>query len=577
MMLKTACHAQQIVKKSLQPKHHRVCRRFCYDKKKLAYNIAINVSFVQFLSFIKEKIVTFAAKFNYTYKNMCKNIILALMSILVLCPIVMHGQNSTADFQKMRAKQLEEFRKKSSTTKQGYADFKRKKFENYRKMKNADFAKYLQQEWVMMPKEEGLPALKQPDPVEPVVVPKEEADALPEQPVEVPQGEVMPLEVPEEEVPFEIPLPEHEVSAVNECMQVDLFGMSLDINMSDTLRFSLKSLEESEIADIWDELSGDDYTPMFDDCARYTQEMRLNGWATMNLCKAIGEQLEGKGTNEAVLLQTYLMTQLGFDARIARLDNDKLVMLCPANVKLCQIPSIKMNGKQYYIWGESSGEVHTYSNNFDAATRSIDFAGGTLIRLNDEQTIPRTFTSKWNSEASVQIGVNKCLMNYYSDMPLINDWSFYARQSMEQNISQQIMPVLRRVVEGKAKLAAVNELLHFVQTAFEYQTDEAQFGREKTNFKEETFYYPACDCEDRAILFSELVYTLLGLDVVLLHYPNHLCAAVKFEEDINGDFVSVDGQKYVICDPTYINASAGSCMPKFKTAKPTIYKIFING
>ena len=507
---------------------------------------------------------------------MCKNITLALISAFVLCPVVAHGQSSTADFQKMRNQQLEEFRKKISKTKQGYADFKRKEFEEYRKKKNADFVKYLQKEWVVMPKEEGLPALKQPDPVDPVVAPKEETDALPEQPVEVPQGDVMPVEMPEEEVPFEIPLPEQEVSSVTECMQIDLFGMSLDVTMNDALKFSLKSLNESAIAEVWDELSGDDYTPMFDDCARYTQEMRLNGWATLHLCKAIGEQLEGKGTNEAVLLQTYLMTQLGFDARVARLDSSKLVMMCPANVKLCQISSIKMNGKQYYIWGESNGEIHTYNNNFDAATRSIDFAGGTSIRLNDEQTIPRTFTSKWNNEMSVNIGVNKCLMNYYGDMPLINDWAFYAREPMEQSISQQMIPVLKSVVEDKASLAAVNELLHFVQTAFEYKTDEAQFGREKTNFKEETFYYPACDCEDRAILFSELVHTLLGLDVVLLHYPNHLCTAVKFDEDINGDFVSVDGQKYIICDPTYINASAGSCMPKFKTAKSTIYKIFTN-
>lgn len=500
-----------------------------------------------------------------------------MISIFALCPVRVHGQSAFSDYQKQRAKQQQDYLNKKTAKHQGYIDQKRKEFEDYRKKKNAAFAKYLQQQWVPMPEEKGLPAPKMPDPVTPTIAPKDETNPLPQHPVEVPKGDVMPVEQPKQEQPLDIPLPEPQMQPVSGGMQISLFGMPLDVSMTNKQKFALKNLNESEIGRVWDLLSGDDYTPMFDDCARYSQEMRLNGWATLQLCKAIGERLQGKGTNEAVLLQTYLMTQLGYDARVVRINNNRLVMICPANVQLCQISFIRMNGKQYYIWGDDKGQIHTYKDNFDAATRSIDFAVGTLMRLDDEQTAPRTFTSKWNNNASVEVTVNKCLMKYYSDMPLIKDWSFYARQPLDKNMGQQVMPVLKRVISGKNTLDAANELLHFVQTAFEYKTDEEQFGREKTNFKEETFYYPACDCEDRSILFSELVHTLLGLDVVLLYYPNHLCTAVRFNEAVNGDFVSVDGQKYVICDPTYINASVGSCMPKFKTVKPTIYKVYTNG
>ena len=64
-----------------------------------------------------------------------------------------------------------------------------------------------------------------------------------------------------------------------------------------------------------------------------------------------------------------------------------------------------------------------------------------------------------------------------------------------------------------------NILIDFVQNSFQYQTDGEQFGYEKPFFMDENFYYPACDCEDRAILFSNLVKDLLGLDAVLLDYP----------------------------------------------------------
>lgn len=508
--------------------------------------------------------------------TMCKTITLLLMSAFALYPVGVRGQSTFSDYQKKKAKQQEEYLQRKAAEHQGYIDVKRKDFEEYRRKKNAVFAKYLQQQWVIMPKEDGLPAPKMPDPVTPISVPKDETNPLPMNPVEIPKGDIKPVEIPIKETPLEIPLPDSQHQPTFEYMQVNLFGMSLDVAMTDKQKFVLKNLTESEIGKIWDKLSDEEYTPMFDNCAQYIQEMRLNGWATLNLCKAIGERLEGKGTNEAVLLQTYLMTQLGYDARLVRINNDRLSMICPANVKLCEVSFLKMNGKQYYIWGESKGQIYTYKNNFDAATRSIDFTGGTLMRLNEEQTVPRVYTSTWNTRASVNVSVSKCLMNYYRDMPLIGDWSFYARQPLDRNVSQQIMPILSSVIDGKNSLDAANELLHFVQTAFKYETDERQFGREKTDFKEELFYYPACDCEDRAVLFSDLIYTLLGLDVVLLYYPNHLCVAVKFNEDINGDFVSVDGKKYIICDPTYINASVGNCMPKYKTTKPTIYKIYTN-
>lgn len=37
--------------------------------------------------------------------------------------------------------------------------------------------------------------------------------------------------------------------------------------------------------------------------------------------------------------------------------------------------------------------------------------------------------------------------------------------------------------------------------------------------------------------------------------PNHIASAVRFTEEIPGDYVILDdGAKYLICDPTYIGA-----------------------
>jgi hypothetical protein len=64
----------------------------------------------------------------------------------------------------------------------------------------------------------------------------------------------------------------------------------------------------------------------------------------------------------------------------------------------------------------------------------------------------------------------------------------------------------------------------------------------------------------------------MGLDAVLLDYPNHIASAVRFNEEISGDYILLDGKKYLICDPTYIGAPIGMCMDRFKSVAPEIIR-----
>lgn len=103
-----------------------------------------------------------------------------------------------------------------------------------------------------------------------------------------------------------------------------------------------------------------------------------------------------------------------------------------------------------------------------------------------------------------------------------------------------------------------------------YEYDDKVWGGDRAFFADETLYYPYCDCEDQSILFSRLVRDLLGLEVVLVYYPGHLATAVQFTENITGDYVAMNGKRYVICDPTYIGAPVGATMPEMDNAKAKI-------
>lgn len=89
-------------------------------------------------------------------------------------------------------------------------------------------------------------------------------------------------------------------------------------------------------------------------------------------------------------------------------------------------------------------------------------------------------------------------------------------------------------------------------------------------FSEESLFYPYCDCEDRSILYTRLVRDLLGLRSILVLYPGHLACAVQFKEQIEGDYVSLSGNRFTITDPTYIGAKVGRAMPDMDNKTATV-------
>ena len=136
---------------------------------------------------------------------------------------------------------------------------------------------------------------------------------------------------------------------------------------------------------------------------------------------------------------------------------------------------------------------------------------------------------------------------------------YYAETPLSETVKETLYPALKEAISGKSQIDAVNTILHFVQTAFSYKTDGEVWGKERSFFADETVYYPYCDCEDRAILYSVLVRDLIGLDVVLLYYPGHLAAATNVEEG-SGEYYEIDGRKFFVTDPTFINGDLGDTM-----------------
>jgi hypothetical protein len=57
--------------------------------------------------------------------------------------------------------------------------------------------------------------------------------------------------------------------------------------------------------------------------------------------------------------------------------------------------------------------------------------------------------------------------------------------------------------------------------------------------------------------------------VVIVDFPGHIATAVEFSKPVQGDSWELNGKRYTIADPTYVNANVGMTMPQFigKTPK----------
>ena len=333
---------------------------------------------------------------------------------------------------------------------------------------------------------------------------------------------------------------------------------------------NITSSQECAVADGYEALCRSNYKPLIANCQQAQKDFRLNDWGVFLFVKTAAEAL-CNDENSCIVMQQFLLNELGYRAKMARRgDRNQLLLFVATDCMVYGHPYFTKEGLNYYnINGTEACTFYMCNQDSKKAKTPVAMRLNNVPALNSG-VVSRQRTNKAGN-VSVSVNVPKSLIDFYASMPQC-DYGVYAKAPVAGSLAQEVLGTLRPLVQGKSEVDAANLLLNFVQTGFKYATDEEQFGFEKPFFVEELFYYPACDCEDRSVLFGWLVRELLGLDVVYLDYPNHIATAVQFKGDVKGDFLTVDGKRYTVCDPTYIGASIGMTMPNLRSAGVSILR-----
>lgn len=487
-----------------------------------------------------------------------KKLILLLLGIAVSVPSI--AQNDFEAYKKKKNQQLSE-----------YSETQKKGLEKYKEKANQEYANRMKERWDYFQLKKGLAVPESPDPVVPPVFEPEKETPEKKIPKEVQiTGIPKVVKTPKSVTAPKQELPKISVDIPKSRKIFDFYGSVCTIQYSDDMVFKLKSVNEAEIANAWGMLSNGISNQWLNDCMTARINYNLCDWAYFKYTEKAAESIFGK-SNEATLLQAFTMIQSGYKMRLGKV-GEKLCVFMPSEDIMYSYSYVPMDGLKYYaITDDRSSGVYIFDATFpEEHLFSLSINQPNLTVAPSEAKV---FKSRAYSNLSVELSSNKNLIDFYNEFPRNSSWELLSKASLSESVKGKLYPVLREQVKGKSQEEAANILINFVQTAFKYQTDGEQFGYERPLFGDELFFYPYSDCEDRSILYSILVREILKLDVVFLHYEGHLATAVKFTEDVKGDYLTFEGDKYLVCDPTYINAHIGLTMPQYVGKPVSIIKI----
>jgi len=478
---------------------------------------------------------------------------------------------------------FKEWKNKESDNRREFDSTYVQNFNNYISEQDLNFAEYLMQEWKSFDAFKGIVRDSIPKPIKsPVWHPAKSKSEDDESKEDHQINTIFDERKPSPKLPSQelFNLPEYKIKSLDKIAElktlpycVDFYGNTLDYNVPASFILNEGYSPSPEFfANAWLYFSSSPYDLILTQSQLHANRLVLNDWGYILLLKKLSEEICPDSKVNSLVTQWFLLIKSGYDARLGYNENNLCILITTRQI-IYETVFFLVDEKRYFVVfiqynDGSTSKFFIYDHEYASENKQADLR---IIKEPNLFTYPESRTLRFKKlfeEDTCKINFNKSLIEFYQEYPQ-TDLEIVFNGSLSNEAKHSIERELKPLLDPNDEIAAVNTLLKFVQTAFEYQTDLEQFGEENYLFAEETLFYEHSDCEDRSVLFADLVSKLIGLEVIGLEFPGHVAAAVCFSKEVKGYEIDYNNKKYLICDPTYINATAGQCMPEFrdKTAK----------
>ncbi len=450
---------------------------------------------------------------------------------------------------------------------QSFKDFKRSQsqsFQTYKDERDNAFNSYLKQHWKAYDVQDS-------DPLYEKVKPKEIIPAEVIKTKSVGPKIVIKIKKPVQ-IEAEPAIGKKSIDAIKQKdINFDFYGTYLEFDIPDGIKkANFYPQNQKGIANFFNNAASSEYETFISKIQNISKIMNLNDWGTYLLVSKISNMAHSNQDNSR-LLGWFIFNKMGYSVRIG-LAKTHVVLMHYSEKVIYSTPNYNFDNKKYYVVANYAkgnvGRLFSYKQDYPGSTKSLDLSLKTLPSLKQNIRNKTLEFEYFGDVCSVPFEYNKNLIDFMATYPQA-DYETFFNAPVDSRTYQTIALGLKKYIDGKKASDAINFVLNFVQKAFKYERDNQQFGREKVMFAQETLYFDKSDCEDRAVLFSYLIKELFGIGVLGVKYKDHMVTALQVP--MEGDKITTGSRKFILADPTYVNATVGMSMPKYKSIKPQSY------
>lgn len=386
-----------------------------------------------------------------------------------------------------------------------------------------------------------------------------------------------------------------DVSFYSEILQID-YDSQMDVDFQES-----DSPSDAVFQKFYYEMNNANYLMILANLFYYKKELNLNDWFYYLLIRQSAETIFSHRSDVyKTLFCWFLLQKSGYVVQLAYAEKDVSISVFTTD-KTYELPStqdypvmievVSEKGtslqKGYYadISIKKSGSkkdtpfakiammpfrIVTPPNSLKG--RPFSFLLDRIPTFNKNETESRKLTFIHDKVLKqIDVNINKTAIYAMYGYPELSVEG-HTHTPFSPEVNETLIAQLRQMIEGKSDTQAARLLLSFTRQAMKYQTDRIAYSRDNlTLFAEETLFYKYSDCEDRSILFYQLVRDLLALDVVLVRFPEHVTVGVLFDKPYGKTFEQ-NNKQYTICDPTGPgnDLDIGEVPEVFKNVQPTL-------
>ena len=427
-------------------------------------------------------------------------------------------------------------------------------FSHYVNQQQIEFAKWLNQDWVqadsnvvapqVLPKPEQLPILPfEPDIKQEHTLEPDFHSVIPEQP----DISVVP--------------PAHSV-------KVDFYGLEPQFDIPPSLRKAV--LTRAALSDWWNNMATAMDPQLLRSLAAFKQAYYLNDWDMLFFLEQLSKQLFRQPKAQTAWTW-FIGIQMEMDLRLLETGDQWFIGYNSLQVPVA-IPYVTLGQKRYFMFAvrdQSLRQVKTYP----------EFSGFDQLQpLNMQQNSRLYLGEQWrNREIDFSFNHSQWHMTLPYNVYRVEHTKVYPQlqlkdylntpwpQSLQDSVQQQLQVWVGKMPEHERW----EFLLAMVQQGFAYETDQQQFGKEKYLTAEEMLFYPYSDCEDRSYFLKGLLKAVAPETIIGVRFPNHVALGVLDNNNDPDDYsVRLNGNVYVLLDPSYLNAGPGQLMPGLSKQTP---------